>query len=300
MNEKEFVISPPLIRNLLRAQFPHWAALEITEVPSGGTDNVMCRLGRELVVRLPRAAATIPTLEKEQAWLPRLEQALPIAVPRLVARGQASPDYPAPWSINAWIEGATYREDAVTDWDAFVQALTTFVHALQSIDITGAPTPGRHNFGRGAPLATRDLRVRAALDAAASWLDIDAARAAWDEDSRSPEWPGPPRWIHGDIHANNILLSDGRLHAVIDFGGLGVGDPACELALAWRLLPSRARPQFRTLIGPDVATWRRARAWALSISLMEVLHYRTSNPVLTAIAVRTIGEVLRDRMEGQP
>lgn len=294
VDQQDFHLSAPMLAGLLRAQFPDWAELPITRVPSSGTDNATYRVGSELVARLPRAPATVPSLVKEQTWLPRLGDALPIAVPRLIARGRPSPDYPAPWSINTWIEGETYHESDVTDWDAFVRALVDFIQALQRIDTTGAPGPGPHNFGRGAPLAQRDPRVRAALDATASWSDAEAARAAWNVDSQAPPWTGPPRWLHGDIHAQNILLVEGHLRAVIDFGGLGIGDPACELSLAWRLLPSHARQLFQSVLAPDTSTWRRARAWALSISLMELQHYRTTNRVLTAIAARTIDEVLKD------
>lgn len=282
----------------MREQFPQWAELAVAEVPSSGTDNATFRLGQDLVARLPRGPASVPALAKEQEWLPRLEGALPTLVPQLAACGKPSPDYPAPWSINRWIDGEPYREEAVTDWGAFVRALAGFVKSLQGIDTLDGPAPGPHNFGRGAPLAHRDERVRGALAATADWVDAKAAGMAWEEDSLAPAWAGPPSWMHSDIHAQNILMSGGRLHAVLDFGCLGVGDPACELALAWRLLPAHSRSQFRALLAPDDATWRRARAWALSISLMEVQHYRTGNTALNAIAMRTIGEVLKDHGEG--
>lgn len=227
--------------------------------------------------------------------MPRLERDLPVIIPHLMACGEPSPEFPAPWSVNAWIDGEPFSEEAVVDWKTFVQGLAAFVQALQRVDTSGAPPPGPHNFGRGAPLAGRNQRVHTALNAIADSIDIDAARAAWEEDSIAPEWDGPLRWLHGDLHAQNILLSEGRLRAVIDFGCLGIGDPACELSAAWRLLPEHARQHFRTELSPDAATWRRARAWALSISMMEVQHYRSSNPVLASIAMKTIERVLADR-----
>lgn len=285
-----------VLANLLRAQFPHWAGLEIDAVRSSGTDNTTYRLGPELVARLPKSSASVPALVKEQPWLPRLERKLQTRVPHLVARGRPSSDYPAPWSINRWIEGETYREDAITDWAAFVSALVTFLKALQQTDTTGAPPPGPHNFGRGAPLVERDRRVHHAIQSIASSFDPSDLHRAWEEDSQAPALAGPLRWLHGDIHAQNILLAEGRLHAIIDFGCLGIGDPACELALAWRLLPDHARSLLHTALQPDAATWRRARAWALSISVMEMQHYAATNPVLTAIAARTIREVLKDHL----
>ena len=294
MEPTVFDPSAALLAKLVRSQFPRWAELAIAPVPSSGTDNALYRLGPALVARLPRGAAAVPSLLKEQVWLPRLEGALPVLTPRLVACGAPSADFPAPWSIHGWIEGETFHEEAVADWDAFVEALAAFIQALQRLDSSAAPAPGPHNFWRGTPLALRDGRVHAAIAATAGKFDAQTLRALWEEDSRAPIWSGPPRWIHGDLHAQNILLADGRLHAVIDFGGLGAGDPACELALAWRLLPAHARQHFLRAMDADAATLRRARAWALSISVMEVQAYAATNPVLTAMAMKTIEEILRE------
>ena len=291
-----FAPSALLLATLLRTQFPQWARLAISEVASAGTDNAIYRLGPNLVARLPRNPGSVPALLKEQTWLPALDGKLPAIIPHLVARGEPSAEFPAPWSIYGWIKGKTYSEGAVADWTAFVDDLADFIQALQRCDAANAPAPGQHNFGRGAPLATRERRVQAAIEATAARFDAKTILAIWTEDSSVPAWNGPLRWLHGDLHAQNILLANGRLHAIIDFGCLGAGDPACELAVAWRLLPGHARERFRHALNPDTATWRRARAWALSISLMEVQAYATTNPVLTAIAARTIEEVLKDRL----
>lgn len=121
------------------------------------------------------------------------------------------------------------------------------------------------------------------------WLD------AWDGALATPPWTGPPTWFHGDLSPGNLLCLNDRLHAVIDFGCLGVGDPAVDLIVAWNLLPSTARQPLRTMVDVDDATWERGRGWALSIALIQLPYYEHTNPGLASVAWWTVGEVLADR-----
>ncbi len=173
-------------------------------------------------------------------------------------------------------------------------ALAQFVVALRGIDPGGGPEPGEHNFERGAPLATRDEEVRGALRRLEGDFDVVAAAAVWERALAAPAWDRLPVWIHGDLHGGNLLIDGGRLSAVIDFGGLGVGDPACDVMPAWTFLPAEARPTFRAALGVDDATWDRARGWALSMGLIALPYYKDTNPPLAANARRWIGETLRD------
>jgi aminoglycoside phosphotransferase (APT) family kinase protein len=172
--------------------------------------------------------------------------------------------------------------------------LARFIAALQRIDPAGGPLPGAHNFGRGVPLAHRDRRTREAIRALDGILDTAAVTAAWEAALQAPVWHGPPVWIHGDVSAGNLLAVQGRLSAVIDFGGLGVGDPACDLMIAWTLFSGESRETFRAALAVDDATWARGRGWALSWALIFIPYYVHTNPVGVSNAWRTIDEVLAD------
>ena len=176
--------------------------------------------------------------------------------------------------------------------------LARFLVALQGIDAAGGPPPGKHNFFRGVPLAARDKGVRAALDALQGRLDTEAALAAWEASLRAPAAQGAPVWIHGDLQSGNLLATEGRLCAVIDFGGLGVGDPACELIVAWNLFRGEARRAFREALEVDDATWERGRGWALSIALIALPYYWETNPDLVRDSQETIAEVLGEGTSG--
>lgn len=285
------------VRDLLTAQFPQGAGLFLREV-AAGTDHALWRLGEDLAVRLPLRASAAAQAQKEQQWLPRLARGLPLPIPEAVFAGQPSDTYPWAWSVCRWIEGRT-----PTEGDGLVEAardLAGFVAALRAEDPTGGPAAGRHNFGRGLPLATRDAATRQAIAACAGLIDTDAALAAWTRDSAAPAWTGPALWIHGDLCRGNLLLREGRLAAVIDFGGLGLGDPACDLLPAWNLFDPQARAAYRAALASDDASWARGRAWALSVALIQLPYYRETLPALAADAVRTIAAVLRDTPPSAP
>ena len=250
-----------LVRRLLADQFPHWADLPVTAVESSGTENAIYRLGDEMGVRLPYRPGKGDQLEKLDRWLPWLAPCLPLSIPESLARGAPSKDYPAAWSIVRWLGGEEARLDRLADPVEAARTLAAFVRALNAIDATGGPAPGTHNFWRGVPLAARDEMTRRCITESEGLVDTEAVTQAWEHDLAAPVWDGPPTWLHGDLVPDNMLLGDGRLNAVIDWGGLGVGDPATELLPAWNLFRGVSREAYREALGFDGATWARGRAW---------------------------------------
>jgi aminoglycoside phosphotransferase (APT) family kinase protein len=297
MHADELEIDAALVRRLLASQFPRWAGLPLARVASSGTDNAIFRLGDDMAVRLPRIRRAEAQIEKEQRWLPQLAPQLPLAVPVPIAVGSPGEGYPCRWSVCPWLPGEEASGERIGDLCRAAIELAAFITALQRIDPAGGPPPGEHNFLRGVPLSRRDAQVRAAIEAAGDMIDAAVVTAAWEDALRAPVWDETPVWIHGDLQSGNLLVQEGRLSAVIDFGGLGVGDPACELMVAWSLFSGESRDVFRAALGVDGATWARGRGWALC-AVIALPYYRTSNPVIVANALRTIAEVLADPQSG--
>jgi aminoglycoside phosphotransferase (APT) family kinase protein len=289
MHADEVPTDVPLVRRLLAAQFPEWAALPIARVPSSGTDNALYRLGDDMVVRLPRIHWAVEDVDKDFRWLPLLAPLLPLAIPVPLAKGTAAEGYPWEWGVYRWLEGEHPTVDRIADPDSLARDLAQFVEALHRIDLTGGPPATR-----GVPLAMRDDPTRTAIAALQGTIDTHATTAAWEAALQTPAWSGPSVSVHGDLSPGNLLLQGGRLTAVIDFGGLGVGEPACDLIVAWNLLPADARRVFRVELGADDATWARGRGWALSVALIQLPYYRDTNPALAANARHVIREVLAD------
>jgi aminoglycoside phosphotransferase (APT) family kinase protein len=294
MHADEVDVEPDLVRRLLERQFPHLAGLPLRRVPSAGTDNAIFRVGDRLAARLPRYPNAARQVEKEQRWVPVVAPYLPLAVPVPVGAGEPGEGYPFPWSVVPWLDGENATLDRFPDPRVLAADVGALVAAFRAIDVPGGPAPGRHNFSRGVPLATRDERTRECIAESAAEVDAAAVTAAWDAALRVPPWAGPPCWLHGDLQSGNLLARDGRLTGVIDFGGLGVGDPACDLIVAWNLLPAGARDVFRDAAGADEATWARGRGWALSIALLALPYYLTTNPAIVASSRHVIAEVLAD------
>ena len=299
MHADEVDTDASLVRGLLATQFPQWADLPIDPVWSAGTDNAIYRLGEGLAVRLPRVEWATSQVDKDHDWLPRLAPHLPLAIPVPLARGMPGQGYPWHWSITRWLVGVNATVERIRDLRQAATDLARFVDALQRIDPTGGPPPGAHNYGRGEPLARRDTHTREAIRALDGMLDAEAVTAAWEAALQAPAWQGPPVWIHGDISSGNLLAVDGRLASVIDFGCLGVGDPACDLMVAWTLFSGDSRETFRTALSVDDHTWARGRGWALSWALIFIPYYLKTNPVGVGEAWRTIGEVLSDCVAGR-
>lgn len=289
----EIAIDEPLARRLLAAQFPPWAELPLEPVASAGTDNAIFRLGAEMCLRLPRVGRAAGQVEKERRWLPVLNP-LPLAIPTPLGRGRPGEGYPWNWSIYAWLEGEAATPERLADPDEAAVDIARFITALQRIDAAGGPPSGPHNEFRGVPLVQRDALTREAIDSLSDLYDRAALTAAWEAALKASAWPGPPVWIHGDIQSGNLLAQQGRITGVIDFGLMGLGDPACDLMVAWSLLPATSRPVFRAALDLDDATWLRGRGWALSVALIALAYYRDSNRSLAAMSRRTIDEVLAE------
>ncbi len=283
-----------LVGRLLAAQFPDWADLPIEPVDSAGTDNAIYRLGDDMAVRLPRIRRATAQLDKEHQWLPRLAPHLPLAIPVPLAKGMPSEGYPWRWSVYRWLTGETATIERIADPRQAATDLAQFVAALNRIDATGGPPPGAHNFGRGVPLAMRDAVTRTAISSLHGMIDADAVTVAWEAALKTAAWDRPPVWIHGDLEPGNLLVKRGRLSAVIDFGGLGVGDPACDLMGAWTLFSGESRKVFRAALSVDDSTWARGRGWALSVALLYIPYYLDSNPAGVSAARHAINEVLAD------
>jgi aminoglycoside phosphotransferase (APT) family kinase protein len=209
-------------------------------------------------------------------------------------RGNLDEGYPWHWSVYRWLEGENATIERIANPRQAATDLAQFIAALQRINATGGSPPGMHNFSRGEPLAMRDTGARDAIVALRGMLDAEAVTAVWDAAIKAPAWHGPPVWLHGDLQSGNLLVVEGRLSAVIDFGGLGVGDPACDVMAAWTFLSAESRDIFRASLQVDDATWARGRGWALSVGLIALSYYQSANPILAGIARRAIHQALAD------
>jgi aminoglycoside phosphotransferase (APT) family kinase protein len=286
-------IDAPLVRRLVAAQFPQWADLPVRPVEFDGWDNRTFHLGDAMGVRLPSAEAYTAQVKKEHRWLPRLAPQLPLAIPAPLAMGAPGEGYPWPWSVYRWLEGEIATLDRIDDVRAFASALGAFLAALQQIDPTGGPPAGQHNFWRGGPLTTYDRETRDAIEALQGKIDTAAVTAVWETALRAT-WQGTPVWLHGDVAASNLLVREGRLRAVIDFGCSAVGDPACDLTIAWTFFSGASREAFRAALPADDATWARARGWALWKGLILQAEHVTTRALEAERCRRAVDEVLAD------
>jgi aminoglycoside phosphotransferase (APT) family kinase protein len=284
-------ITAAVVARLVAEQFPAWADLPVVPVAESGWDNRTFRLGDALTVRLPTAEWYVAAVAKEHTWLPRLAPHLPLAIPEPVALGSPGAGYPWPWSLRRWIDGRPAGVDRIADPVGFARDLARFLVALWGVDPTGGPAAGAHSFHRGGALAVYDDETSAALETLGTRIDRAAATRMWD-DALAAERTGAPVWFHGDVAEGNLLVDDvGRLSAVIDFGTSGVGDPACDLVIAWTLFDGSSRAAFVEDVGQDAATWARARGWALWKALI-TLAAPDAAPRHVDGARRTLGRLL--------
>ena len=290
-------IDVALVERLISAQFPQWADLPITPAVPQGWDNKTFRLGAQMSVRLPSAAPYASQVEKEHRWLPELASHLPLPIPVPLAKGSPAEGYPFNWSVYRWLEGETASTERVDDLIEFATTLADFLAALQRIDPAGGPPPGRHNFFRGGPLTVYDAETRQAITALDGRIDADAATAVW-EAALAAKWHGPPVWVHGDVAAGNLLVEGGRLSAVIDFGTSGVGDPSCDLAIAWTLFGGESRDAFRAALQVDDAPWARGRGWVLWKCLITLAAHIDTNPPEAGRIRREIDDIIADHEHG--
>ncbi|MBB3128601.1 aminoglycoside phosphotransferase (APT) family kinase protein [Paenibacillus rhizosphaerae] len=257
-------INTDLVRRLIRKQFPKWADLPVRPVEKGGYDNFTFHLGDEMSVRLPRDEGHAPQVEKEAEWLPKLRPhlSLPITVP--LAKGIPDEGYPFYWSVNRWITGETLRQDNISDINEFAVDLSRFIKELHQIDASNGPAGGEHNYFRGCPLTVWKFNewTLGALETLGGAVDAEKCLKIWHQATAS-KWTKKPVWIHGDINPGNLLVKDGKLSSVIDFGVMAVGDPAVEITMAWTFFDDKSRKVFLQSIGLDAETENRARGWAL-------------------------------------
>jgi len=305
LHSDEIPIDAELVRRLVARAMPAYADAPVRRLASSGSTNALFRLGEELLVRLPRQPGGSQTISKEATWLPVLGPLLPVSVPDVVAVFDPDCDYPERWSVVRWIDGAPPE---VVDPDTSVDPrredlamnLATFLDALRQADVPPGAVENLHlQSYRGEPLATMDQATRENIercqDLADFDFDLDAAKQMWVEAMKLPGAADPAtrRWYHGDLAAENLLVRDGALTAVLDFGGLSVGDPTVDLVVAWEVLDPPARELFQRQIGVDEASWLRGRAWALSITLM-IWYYWTAMPKRRARCMAVGRNVLAD------
>lgn len=248
-------IDVALVVTLIAEQFPQYAELPVSAVEPGGNDNRTFRIGADLSARLPSAAGYVPAVEKEHRWLPELARELSVAIPAPVALGAPGSGYPWPWSLNRWLPGSDLLSTDDVDPTDIATTLGRFLTELHGLDAQNGPAAGAHSFYRGASLMHYDEEARSVL------RTMDEAKV-W-ETAIASHWNGSPVWFHGDLAPGNILVLDGRLAAVIDWGTSGVGDPACDLTIAWSYFNAGDRHAFASAIEADADTWARARGWAL-------------------------------------
>ena len=287
------VIDAILVKQLIRTQFPQWAGLPVAPVENGGWDNRTFRLGDSMSVRLPGALPYVAQVEKEHRWLPELRPHLPFPIPVPLSLGAPGADYPWPWSIYGWLDGKPANAAYIHDLSGFAVDLARFLVALRSIDARNGPVAGTHNFHRGGSLTVYDTETRRSIGKLADTIDVTLAREIW-EIALTTSWQGPPVWVHGDFAETNLLVKAGRLSAVVDFGCAGIGDPSCDLVIAWTFLDPASRKAFRSALALDPATWERARGWAIWKALITLMQFRDSNPNLAKKADQVIRDIIDD------
>ena len=292
MHPDEVLVDEALVRRLVAGQFPDWKDLPITPVPYSGTDNAIFRLGDDMVVRLPRIHWATAQVHKEHTWLPVLAPRLPLRVPTPVRLGAPGLGYPWHWAVHDWLDGENALNASVDDLEQAALDLAALVTTLRSVD-PAAREPALSG-GRGGPLADRDAEVRTAIASLEGHIDVEKTTAVWQASLDAPPWHGAPVCLHADITPGNLLVNNGRLSAVIDFGMLTAGDPATDLMVAWNYLTSETRPTFREALSDDDATWSRGRGWALSVALIALPYYLHTNPQIVVTSRRTINQTVQD------
>jgi aminoglycoside phosphotransferase (APT) family kinase protein len=292
LHDDEVSIDADLVRRLVAEQFPQLSDLAPREFPSTGTVNKIYLLGNELCVRLPRVQRWASSLEQECTWLPILAPSLTLEVPEPVLKAPPTSYYPFSWAIFRWIDGHTYARDRVDDERRAAADLAQFVAELRSNELP--PIDDQTPYGGRPPLAEQDADVRSWIAQAGDLIDGPAVTAAWEDALKSPAWHGNYAWIHSDLVPPNLLVKDGRLRAVIDFGATGLGDPATDLNPAWSVFGQAGRGVYRTLVGADDDAWRRGRGIAISQAVGLVPYYVRTNPALSALGRRMLREILAD------
>ncbi len=285
-------IDTVLVRQLIDSQIPQWKHLTIKPVANSGWDNRTFHLGDAMLVRTPSAEIYADKIEKEFRWLPILAPLLPNPIPVPLVMGKPNADFPWQWSVYKWLEGQTVATAKNIDLDTLAKDLGLFLKALYTIDPTGGPAAGEHNFYRGGSLKVYDDQVQKALSILKNKIDAEKAHSIW-KSAIATQWEKAPVWIHGDVAVGNLLVQNGKLSAVIDFGGLAIGDPACDLAIAWTLFKNSSRDLFKEATSLDQATWNRGKAWALWKALIIAAEVIDGPPIEKEQCWQTIDTILK-------
>ncbi len=291
-------VDESVVRGLLHSQFPQWADLSLQPIENGGWCNFAFRLGDDKFVRLPRHEDYASQVEKECVWLPSLASRLPLEIPAPLGLCKPHVSFALPWAVYRWIEGEIAIPERINNQNMFARDLGQFLRALQSVDTSGAPLAGPHNFHRGGALAIYDDQVGAAIATLlkSNRINADLATEVWQRAVES-RWGHDPVWIHGDVSVGNLLVRDGELVAVIDFGNMAIGDPACDLVIAWTVFDDASRGMFRQTLEIDAETWHRGRAWALWKALILAAEMCESNAYEARDPWKVITTVLRDYID---
>ena len=285
------IIDETLVSELVAEQYPHWSELPIRQVPRQGWDNRTYRLGDDLSVRLPSAEAYAAAVEKEHHTLRFLDGKLPLSVPAVIAVGVPSSAYPFPWSVRRWLAGDTVDEVDQIDQVRLAQDVGEMLTVLRSLPTEAGTAAGWHSFYRGCHPSVYSDEVQTALRRLEGKVDVERCRTVWLEATTSA-WKSAPVWYHGDVTVGNLLMNTGSLSAVIDFGTSGIGDPACDLVMAWTYFTAEARVAFREAAGLDDSAWQRARGWALWKALSTMSGQSSPDP--DGVQRRILAEVLED------
>jgi aminoglycoside phosphotransferase (APT) family kinase protein len=282
-------VSDAVVHALIRDQRPDLAARALVRV-ANGWDNATFRLGSNLAVRLPRRAEAVPLILHEQQHLPGIAGRTPVPVPVPVHAGQPTSDFPWPWSIVRWVPGTAAVDAGPADRAPAVDGLAAFLKSLHVPAGAGVPV----NPVRGVPLMDRNAAVLERLGDRERYPQPAGLREVWAQACAAPAWDAPAMMLHGDLHPANILLAaDGSLAGVIDFGDVGAGDPAVDLAAGWLMFDAGARQRFTGAFGAavDGGTWIRARGWALVLSTA-MLSNSDDNPRMFSVGEFGIRQVL--------
>lgn len=284
-------ITVELVRALIADQFPEWADLPVGPVERQGWDNRTFRLGDELTVRLPSAQGYVAAVAKEDRCLPGLAGHLSLPVPEPVAVGRPAAGYPFPWSVRRWLPGETVEASADIDRVRLARDLGDFLTELRQAPVGRGPAAGLHSYYRGCHPSVYGDQVEEALERLDGVVDVAACRAVWS-DALTSAWPSAPTWFHGDVAVGNLLATDGALSAVIDFGTCGVGDPACDLVIAWNYFAGEERKVFREAVRLPDDAWRRGRGWAMWKAL--ICMAGLAAPDTEGVQARVLVQVLED------
>jgi len=288
-------ITVKLVHQLITQQFPRWAHLSIKPVEVDGHDNRTFQLGTELLLRLPSAQCYAEVVEKEQAWLPVLAQHLFLEIPEPIAMGKPTQDYHYNWSIYRWINGDSANVLSVYDLDFnnIALNLARFLQELHQINSIDGPVAGACNFYRGGSLAIYNEEVLSAIDKLKENIEVDKVTKIWQK-AMSSAWNKQPVWVHGDLSAGNIIIRNKKLVAVIDFGGIAIGDPACDLVIAWTFLTKESRDIFKLQLNLDNDTWNRARGWAVWKAMITLVSIEDKNSAQAIQQFYIINEILNE------